>query len=196
MIPAGIEVMKIAAAQGRFQCEFTDFPWGSDFYLRTGRMLDPDGIEQMLKFDADLPRRDRRPARGGPHHGTGDDPSLPPATAAVRQLEADAAAAGHRFAAEGTDGGGHRHGVRPGELGGRVPAGSGVASTVEHRTNLPNRPGSSRGEGSNASRVTPLRWRRRAHAGCWPAPRNPMRSSTRWCCGTKSSRMWPKSFRT
>jgi len=52
VIPAGIEVMKIAAAQGRFQCEFTDFPWGSDFYLRTGRMLDPDGIEQMLKFDA------------------------------------------------------------------------------------------------------------------------------------------------
>ena len=52
VIPAGIEVMKIAAAQGRFQCEFTDFPWGSDFYLRTGRMLDADGIEQMLKFDA------------------------------------------------------------------------------------------------------------------------------------------------
>ena len=52
VIPAGIEVMKIAAAHGRFQCEFTDFPWGSDFYLRTGRMLDLDGIEQMLKFDA------------------------------------------------------------------------------------------------------------------------------------------------
>ena len=29
VIPAGIEVMKIAASQGRFQCEFTDFPWGS-----------------------------------------------------------------------------------------------------------------------------------------------------------------------
>ena len=52
VIPAGIEVITIAAAQGGFRCEFTDFPWGSDFYLRTGKMLDADGIEQMLAFDA------------------------------------------------------------------------------------------------------------------------------------------------
>jgi tartrate dehydrogenase/decarboxylase/D-malate dehydrogenase len=52
VIPAGIEVMKIAAAQGGFQCEFTDFPWVSYFYPRPGRMLDPDVIDQMLMFDA------------------------------------------------------------------------------------------------------------------------------------------------
>jgi tartrate dehydrogenase/decarboxylase/D-malate dehydrogenase len=52
VIPAGIEVMKVAASQGGFRCEFTDFPWGSDFYLRTGRMLEPDGIDRMLEFDA------------------------------------------------------------------------------------------------------------------------------------------------
>jgi tartrate dehydrogenase/decarboxylase/D-malate dehydrogenase len=51
VIPAGIEVLK-SAAQGSFQFEFTDFPWGSDFYLRTGRMLDPDAFEQMHRFDA------------------------------------------------------------------------------------------------------------------------------------------------
>jgi tartrate dehydrogenase/decarboxylase/D-malate dehydrogenase len=51
VIPAGIDVLK-SAAQGSFQCEFTDFPWGSDFYLRTGRMLDPDAFEQMHRFDA------------------------------------------------------------------------------------------------------------------------------------------------
>ena len=52
VIPAGIDVMKIAASGGGFRCEFTEFPWGSEFYLRNGRMLDPDGIEQVLKFDA------------------------------------------------------------------------------------------------------------------------------------------------
>jgi tartrate dehydrogenase/decarboxylase/D-malate dehydrogenase len=52
VIPAGIEVMTEAAARGGFRCEFTSFPWGSDFYLRTGRMLDAGGIEQMLAFDA------------------------------------------------------------------------------------------------------------------------------------------------
>jgi tartrate dehydrogenase/decarboxylase/D-malate dehydrogenase len=52
VIPAGIEVMKIAASQGGFGCDFTDFPWGSEFYLKNGRMLDPDAVDQLMKFDA------------------------------------------------------------------------------------------------------------------------------------------------
>ena len=52
VIPAGIDVLAIAASQGGFRCEFTGFPWGCDFYLRTGRMLDADGVEQLLAFDA------------------------------------------------------------------------------------------------------------------------------------------------
>ena len=41
VIPAGIEVLKLAAEQGGFRCEFTDIPWGCDYYLQTGRMMDP-----------------------------------------------------------------------------------------------------------------------------------------------------------
>ncbi|MBI3047543.1 MAG: tartrate dehydrogenase [Acidobacteria bacterium] len=52
VIPAGIEVITVAASQCRFRCEFTEFPWGSEYYLRTGRMLDADAIEQLVKFDA------------------------------------------------------------------------------------------------------------------------------------------------
>jgi tartrate dehydrogenase/decarboxylase/D-malate dehydrogenase len=52
VIPAGIEVLKTAEAQGGFRCDFTQFPWGSDYYLQTGRMLAPDAIEQLLRFDA------------------------------------------------------------------------------------------------------------------------------------------------
>ena len=52
VIPAGIDVLKTAASHGGFQCELTEFPWGSEFYLRTGRMVDPDVIERVLEFDA------------------------------------------------------------------------------------------------------------------------------------------------
>ena len=52
VIPAGIEVMTAAAAQHGFRCDFTQFPWGSEYYLRHGRMLDGDAVEQLQKFDA------------------------------------------------------------------------------------------------------------------------------------------------
>jgi tartrate dehydrogenase/decarboxylase/D-malate dehydrogenase len=52
VIPAGIDVMKMAASQGHFTCEFTELPWGCDFYLKNGRMMDPDWLDQVRKFDA------------------------------------------------------------------------------------------------------------------------------------------------
>jgi tartrate dehydrogenase/decarboxylase / D-malate dehydrogenase len=52
VIPAGIDVMKMAASQGQFTCEFTELPWGCDFYLRSGRMMDADWLDQVRKFDA------------------------------------------------------------------------------------------------------------------------------------------------
>jgi tartrate dehydrogenase/decarboxylase / D-malate dehydrogenase len=52
VIPAGIDVMKMAASQGHFTCEFTELPWGCDFYLKSGRMMDPDWLDQVRKFDA------------------------------------------------------------------------------------------------------------------------------------------------
>ena len=52
VIPSGIEVLTMAASRGGFRCEFTEFPWGSEFYLRTGRMLDADAMERVLEFDA------------------------------------------------------------------------------------------------------------------------------------------------
>ena len=52
VVPAGIEVLNIAADQGGFRCEFTAIPWGCDYYLASGRMMDADGIDQLLGFDA------------------------------------------------------------------------------------------------------------------------------------------------
>jgi tartrate dehydrogenase/decarboxylase/D-malate dehydrogenase len=52
VIPAGIDVLQMAADQGGFGLEWTDIPWGCDYYLQTGRMMDADGVGQLLKFDA------------------------------------------------------------------------------------------------------------------------------------------------
>jgi tartrate dehydrogenase/decarboxylase/D-malate dehydrogenase len=52
VIPAGIEIINLAAEQGGFTCEFTPIPWGCDYYLQTGRMMDSDGVDQLMKFDA------------------------------------------------------------------------------------------------------------------------------------------------
>ena len=52
VIPAGISVLNAAGELGGFGCEFTSIPWGCDYYLQTGRMMDADGVSQLLTFDA------------------------------------------------------------------------------------------------------------------------------------------------
>lgn len=53
VIAEGVKVLKkVAAIDGTFSFEFTDFPWGCDYYLRTGKMMPDDGIETLSKFDA------------------------------------------------------------------------------------------------------------------------------------------------
>ena len=44
--------MNLSAEQGGFVCEFTQIPWGCDYYLQHGRMLDDDGIDRLMKYDA------------------------------------------------------------------------------------------------------------------------------------------------
>ena len=52
VIPQAVRVLK-AAAQG-FEFEFTPFDWGCEYYLRNGRMMPEDGLEQLRPFDAIL----------------------------------------------------------------------------------------------------------------------------------------------
>ena len=49
----GIKALKAAAARaGSFAFEFTHFPWGCEYYLKTGRMMPPDALETLKGFDA------------------------------------------------------------------------------------------------------------------------------------------------
>ena len=42
----------IAKMDGSFQVEFTDFPWGCEYYLKEGKMMPEDGLSMLKKFDA------------------------------------------------------------------------------------------------------------------------------------------------
>ena len=53
VVPAGVRVLRAAGElTGSFTLDTTDFPWGCEFYLRHGRMMDDDGLQQLASFDA------------------------------------------------------------------------------------------------------------------------------------------------
>jgi tartrate dehydrogenase/decarboxylase / D-malate dehydrogenase len=49
VVREGLRVLD-SVAPGRF--EYEHFPWGCQFYLNTGRMMDDDGLERLRSFDA------------------------------------------------------------------------------------------------------------------------------------------------
>ena len=53
VIAEGERVLKRAARlDGTFRFSFTHFPWGCEYYLKTGRMMPLDGLKTLSKFDA------------------------------------------------------------------------------------------------------------------------------------------------
>jgi len=53
VIAEGVKVLKrVAELDGGFKFEFTYFPWGCEYYLKTGRMMPSDGISILSGFDA------------------------------------------------------------------------------------------------------------------------------------------------
>ena len=53
VIDEGVKVLReVARLDGRFEFDFTFFPWGCDYYKQTGKMMPDDGIEQLSAFDA------------------------------------------------------------------------------------------------------------------------------------------------
>lgn len=52
VIPAGMAAIEAAMRGGGAAVSFTEFPWGCDYYLKHGRMMDDDAYEQLGRFDA------------------------------------------------------------------------------------------------------------------------------------------------
>ena len=52
VIPAGIAALEAATRGANVSLGFTELPWGCDYYLKHGRMMDEDGFERAASFDA------------------------------------------------------------------------------------------------------------------------------------------------
>lgn len=53
VLAEGIKVLKaVAQLAGDFNFEFTYFPWGCEYYLKHGKMMDEDGLDTLKAFDA------------------------------------------------------------------------------------------------------------------------------------------------
>ena len=52
VIPAGIRVIEAATAGSGVTLEFTELPWGCEYYQKHQRMMDEDGPARLAAFDA------------------------------------------------------------------------------------------------------------------------------------------------
>jgi tartrate dehydrogenase/decarboxylase/D-malate dehydrogenase len=52
VIPPGVAVATKVAESAGATLEFVSFPWGCEFYRRTGRMMDADALDTLQRFDA------------------------------------------------------------------------------------------------------------------------------------------------
>ncbi|MBI3854288.1 MAG: tartrate dehydrogenase [Planctomycetes bacterium] len=51
--PEGVKVLNAAGEiSGAFRLRWEPFPWGCNYYLKTGRMMAEDGLQQLAPFDA------------------------------------------------------------------------------------------------------------------------------------------------
>ena len=52
VIPAGIDVLREAVRTESCSLDFEHFPWGCEFYQRTGTMMSADALDRLKDFDA------------------------------------------------------------------------------------------------------------------------------------------------
>ena len=52
VVPEGIRVLEAAGKRFGFQLRWQEFDWSCETYGKTGKMMPPDGLQQLLPFDA------------------------------------------------------------------------------------------------------------------------------------------------
>ena len=100
VVPEGIRVAEAAARRFGFSLSWKEFDWSCERYLKTGRMMPEDGLEQLRPFDAIFLGAVGHPERGRSRFALGPADSDPPRLPAVRKHPAGAPASRHRACRE------------------------------------------------------------------------------------------------
>ena len=54
VVPAAVRVLEAAGRRHGIQFKWHSFPWSCEYYVKTGRMMDADGVEKVKDLDAIL----------------------------------------------------------------------------------------------------------------------------------------------
>ena len=52
VVREGIKILNVLQEKAGFKCEYTEFDFGGDRYMRTGEILPDSAIEEFRQFDA------------------------------------------------------------------------------------------------------------------------------------------------
>ncbi len=52
VVVEGMRVLEAAGRRFRFRVDWTEFPWGCDYFNRSGEMMPKDGLDRLKPFDA------------------------------------------------------------------------------------------------------------------------------------------------
>lgn len=52
VMPEGLRAMEAAGRKFGFAFDWVEYPWGCEFYAKTGRMMPADGLDQLRPFEA------------------------------------------------------------------------------------------------------------------------------------------------
>ena len=52
VLPAAIRVAEAAGERSQVSLSWEHFPWGSEYYFEHGRMMPPDALDRLRRFDA------------------------------------------------------------------------------------------------------------------------------------------------
>ena len=52
VIEEGLKALNAVAPRFGITFKFTEFPWGTDYYFKSGEMMPSDGLDTLSKFDA------------------------------------------------------------------------------------------------------------------------------------------------
>src|SRR5258708_830289 len=52
VVPEGIRVLETAGQKHGFTLQWTQLPWSCEFYQKTGKMMPPNGLDQLKEHDA------------------------------------------------------------------------------------------------------------------------------------------------